>query len=981
MNLFESLGLKADPFTTSPNVDLFFPATEHRQCLEGLELAIRMRRGLSVIRGGIGVGKTTISRKLIHNFKSEADVFDFYLILDPKFESELILLKHIIELFSINENGDSVQKCRNIIENYLLRVGVDQGKTLVLVVDEGQNLPEEMLDVFRTLLNFETDDYKLLQLIMFGQPEMGNIIHKYPNFEDRISFDFEIGPLTLADTKGFIEYRLTRVGAENQTWFSPKSIEKIYKNTHGFPRKITLVCHQVLLAMMSEEADVITEDLVQRVISGKANTTGLLQQKKKDYTQVAVNKLLHVLRKDTDGETAADTKDLAEEINDNDLIGGDEPPAVEKEIPSPLAKEFTPPEAPVSELDEPASAAEDSVQDDFIGGDEPPAVEKEIPTPAASSKADKIEKPISEMDLLPSPGQYPPFIPAGKLPFDNTVLGISIDQGQFTMALVQEQKNKKILLAVHTFNSDIRTLSPTGNPAEFAQYCESALESFDRHIELLGHIPKSIVKKITSRSIIALNINDGSTLLKRIQIPKDSQKNRNQIIDWTARKDLTFPSEPALLNYVKSGSDSVTVGVGDKDALTGTSAILGDLEWEIRNWHPVGQAVYNTFRWNYPDHRHHSTLILHMGEQQSLFLGSVRGGLRFVESVPIGIQNLYDALIDQGVDNIIWSNRDEYVVPRSLLQPLGIESESGLYDTIFIPVFETWLQEIDRTLTGIKYNFTIEEKTPLLLSGAAGFIQNFNFFIQGSLNLDTSFMNPLRNLAIAPDESKREELAINPTTIVAAVGSALKIEGTVSIMPNNLKYNEIFRWANRISIPAAAAVLAGLLTITGTTKTSFDNLKVKIPTLKEENTILKPVEQKYITLTTNKNTVKEQLDVLSYDTDLYEHILATIRFLSHSTPKEIRFSKISFRSGWENKSFRHMGGSLIQVVEMEDEDQRVMRLVGQVKANPALKDRYFNNYINTLESSDLFFDVNIVSKKTETGKQSDHMDFELRCFL
>ena len=85
MNLFESLGLKADPFTTSPNVDLFFPATEHKQCLEGLELAIRMRRGLSVIRGGIGVGKTTISRKLIHNFKSEADVFDFYLILDPKF--------------------------------------------------------------------------------------------------------------------------------------------------------------------------------------------------------------------------------------------------------------------------------------------------------------------------------------------------------------------------------------------------------------------------------------------------------------------------------------------------------------------------------------------------------------------------------------------------------------------------------------------------------------------------------------------------------------------------------------------------------------------------------------------------------------------------------------------------------------------------------------------------------------------------------
>ena len=181
MELFESIGLKADPFTTSPNPDLFFPAKEHKQCLEGLELAIRMRRGLSVVRGGIGTGKTTISRKLIQNFASEEDMkFDFYPVLDPKFESEIILLQHIIELFGVDEKGDSVQACRNIIENYLLKVGVEQGKVLVLIIDEGQNLPGEMLDVFRTLLNFETDDFKLLQLIIFGQPEMGNMIHKYP---------------------------------------------------------------------------------------------------------------------------------------------------------------------------------------------------------------------------------------------------------------------------------------------------------------------------------------------------------------------------------------------------------------------------------------------------------------------------------------------------------------------------------------------------------------------------------------------------------------------------------------------------------------------------------------------------------------------------------------------------------------------------------------------------------------------------------
>ena len=217
MELFESIGLKADPFTTSPNPDLFFPAKEHKQCLEGLELAIRMRRGLSVVRGGIGTGKTTISRKLIQNFNTDEDKnFDFYPILDPKFESELVLLQHLVDLFGIeDEAGASVQECRNQIEHHLINVGVEEGRVLVLIIDEGQNLKGEFLDVFRTLLNFETDDFKLLQLVIFGQPEMTSIIHEYPNFEDRITFNFELGPLDLESTTGVIKHRLSVSGGEN----------------------------------------------------------------------------------------------------------------------------------------------------------------------------------------------------------------------------------------------------------------------------------------------------------------------------------------------------------------------------------------------------------------------------------------------------------------------------------------------------------------------------------------------------------------------------------------------------------------------------------------------------------------------------------------------------------------------------------------------------------------------------------------------
>lgn len=318
MNVFESIGLNTDPFSTSPSVELFYDAARHKQCLEGLELAIRMKRGLSVVRGGIGVGKTTISRKLIENFKSESNIYEFHLILDPKFESEIVLLKHIIELFGIKEAGDSVQENRNIIENHLLKVGVDEQRTLTLIVDEGQNLPENMLDVFRTLLNFEANDYKLLQLIIFGQPEIGSMISKYPNFEDRISYDFDLGPLSLQDTVGFINHRMRQVGGGDKPWFSQEVIERIYKSTGGYPRRITRTCHELLLGLLDNDNKIIDVEMFEKISSETVSSENFEKSEKKDYSSIAVNKLLDVLRSDKNNE---ENSELDNNIDDDLLIG------------------------------------------------------------------------------------------------------------------------------------------------------------------------------------------------------------------------------------------------------------------------------------------------------------------------------------------------------------------------------------------------------------------------------------------------------------------------------------------------------------------------------------------------------------------------------------------------------------------------------------------------------------------------------------
>ena len=948
MNLFDSIGLKIDPFTTSPNVELFYPAVEHQQCLEGLELAIRMRRGLSVVRGGIGIGKTTISRKLIQNFKPEADDFDFYLILDPKFESELILLKHLIELFGVNETGESVQECRNIIENYLLRIGVEQGKILVLIIDEGQNLPEKMLDVFRTLLNFETDDYKLLQLVIFGQPEMGKMMHKYPNFEDRISFDFEIGSLSMEDVMGMINHRINIAGGEKEKWFTDEALLKIYKHTQGYPRKITQLCHQLLMTMISEDKNSISAEMVQRVISGQIDTGGLLKQKKKNYNQVAANKLLDVLRKEKSAKISS-PKPI--EQDEDDWIGGDEPS---------------------SEPDGPEISTLESKKES----------KKKNTAKESTPKIDDLSDDESA-GILPRPGKYPPYVQPKKIPIDNTILGVGVDGGRITSVLIKELKGIKTLLTYNVHSSKDRNLNPAKNPSEFSVACQEGLGKLIDSLSGQDKLHKSASKILSQKSNIALNVHDDRMLLKLVEVPKENKKEKNQIIEWAIKKGLPFPVEDAIIHSTKGYNNHFKVGVGDKSAVAGVSSLLKELDWEIRWWHPTSQAVLNAFLWNYPEHRQKTTLLVHIGESQSLILGCVRGTLRVVYPFFIGVQSLIDALREQGHSTDNWHERDKFQVPESFLKSLGIKAKPGDYDNIFRPIFDSWRQEIDRAINGIKRDFAITKDTMVLLSGSAGEILNLDRFIGGSLGLNTSYLNPIRNLAISPNENERDSIPFHPTLLTTAIGSALNYPDTVNVLPVTIKQNEMFRWANRISVPAAALLLLMLISITGSAKSDLDSINSEIEPLKMETKDLTIVQEEHSLLTKNRDSVLEQLDILNYDTEFFKRIHITTKFLSriHNEYKQIVLEQVNFQQGWEDKKYKMQGRDRVQVIEMEDEDKRIVRIKGDVYANPALKEKYFNDYYEKLDNSGLFQSVNIIFQATKLGFKSSRLQFELKCIL
>ncbi len=137
MSYYTVLGLTKEPFSTSPDPMFFFRSSSHLQALARLEIAIRLRRGLSLILGDVGTGKTTLARTLLANVPQE-DGFSFHIVLDPFFDSEYQFLLHLCRLFGVRAQCKSTLDCREAIEHHLFQGGVMEGTTTVLVIDEGQ---------------------------------------------------------------------------------------------------------------------------------------------------------------------------------------------------------------------------------------------------------------------------------------------------------------------------------------------------------------------------------------------------------------------------------------------------------------------------------------------------------------------------------------------------------------------------------------------------------------------------------------------------------------------------------------------------------------------------------------------------------------------------------------------------------------------------------------------------------------------------
>jgi general secretion pathway protein A len=276
MHYYKLLQLDREPFGNSPDPDFFFQSYQHQTCLQKLELALRLKRGLNVVIGDVGTGKTTLCRQLIRKLSLEPQ-FETHLVLDPSFNSPIDFLRNIAGFICNGQPGQGLGEVglKEQIKHHLFAKGVDQDKTIVLIVDEGQKTSPLCLEILRELLNYETNSYKLLQIIIFAQLEFQTTLGDHANFADRINLLHHLKPLNFSDTRQLIDHRikLSSTRAKPESIFTLPALWAIYRASQGYPRKIINICHQSILALIIQNRTRAGRAVIRSCIKRLSRTT------------------------------------------------------------------------------------------------------------------------------------------------------------------------------------------------------------------------------------------------------------------------------------------------------------------------------------------------------------------------------------------------------------------------------------------------------------------------------------------------------------------------------------------------------------------------------------------------------------------------------------------------------------------------------------------------------------------------------------
>ncbi|GLX77871.1 MSHA biogenesis protein MshM [Thalassotalea insulae] len=253
-------GLKELPFTLTPNTSFYLGLAPHNEALEVLVTALQTGEGFIKVVGEVGTGKTLLCRKLLNEIPEH---FVTAYIPNPYLKPDELRRAVAVELGVKQAQRMSVQLLTQRIQQRLLELH-NQGHSVVLILDEAQALPAESLEALRLFTNLETETRKLLQVVLFAQPELDQRLGEasFRQLIQRITFSYRLRAMTAAEVEQYIQHRLQVAGYKGAALFNTQVCKKIARLTRGIPRLVNILCHKVLMLSYGQGNYQITDQHV-----------------------------------------------------------------------------------------------------------------------------------------------------------------------------------------------------------------------------------------------------------------------------------------------------------------------------------------------------------------------------------------------------------------------------------------------------------------------------------------------------------------------------------------------------------------------------------------------------------------------------------------------------------------------------------------------------------------------------------------------
>jgi len=259
----EFYNLREYPFNITPDPRFLYFAPHHKEAYDHLMYGIQSRKGFIQLSGEVGSGKTTLCRAVLANLGKDVETA---LILNPSL-TETQLLRAMLNDFGLEVKGRDRLAYIEKLNEFLLEKS-REGTNVALVIDEAQDLSPQVMEQVRLLSNLETDQQKLIQIVLCGQPELEKRLSRpdLRQLRQRITIRYHIPPLTQEDTMMYIRHRLWVAGSDGRIVFDSGAVREVYKFAKGGPRLINAVCDHSLLAGYVARSNIIDARCVKKAI-------------------------------------------------------------------------------------------------------------------------------------------------------------------------------------------------------------------------------------------------------------------------------------------------------------------------------------------------------------------------------------------------------------------------------------------------------------------------------------------------------------------------------------------------------------------------------------------------------------------------------------------------------------------------------------------------------------------------------------------